>query len=118
MKDFKLIENTNNLKLQNFNFVFTQSTSEYVQQKLKLKLSVFQGEWYLDNTLGINYFEQVFVKNPNINLIEDVFKAKILEVDEVDEILEFNLLFDKVLRKFIIDFVVKIINGDEVSVTI
>ena len=96
----------------------TNTTALYVQQKLRIKLSTFKGEWYLDNTLGIDYFNSVLIKDPNLNLIEDVYKTKISEVDGVEEIVEFDLLFDKSTRTFTIDFKVKITTGEEISLTV
>ncbi len=118
MKDFKLIENTNNLEVTNHDFVFTDSDSEYVAQKLRMKLSIFEGEWYLDNTLGLPYFETIFVKNPNLDLIEDLYKIAIFEVDEVEEITEFSMIVEKSIRDLELDFRVRLVTGEIVSVVV
>lgn len=87
-----LIEETGeNLELVNFNLAFTSVTSEYVAQKIKIKLSFFLGEWFLDTTQGIPYLEEVFVKNPDIGLIEDTMKANITNIDGVQEIISFDI---------------------------
>lgn len=111
MKDLKLIEGTNNLELSIFDFQFTSDLSEYVAQKLKIKLSMFQGEWYLNNTAGMPYFQDILISNPNIDLIEDLYKASIRDTYGVSEIVEFNSFFDKSIRKFTVEFTVKLIDN-------
>lgn len=118
MKDFLLIEGTNNLAITGFDFSFTNSNSEYVAQKLRIRLSFFLGEWYLNTNKGLPYFQEIFKKNPNLNLIEDVFKTEIISIDYVEEIVSFDIQADVGTRKLTINFVVKLTDGSLVSVTI
>lgn len=102
MKDLLLIENDNNLNIVNHDLAFTDTVSLYVSQKLRIKLSFFLAEWYLNKTIGLPYFDQIFIKNPDINFIEDLFKVKILEIPEVKELTSLTLEFQE--RTLLITF--------------
>lgn len=68
--------------------------AEYLQQKIGIKLKFFYQEWFLDTTKGIDYFGLVFVKNPNLNAIDNMIKVTILEVNEIIELLEYTSSFN------------------------
>ena len=46
--------------------------------KLKHRFQLFLGEWFLDTRIGVPYFETVFVKSPNIELIRRMVRRIIL----------------------------------------
>ena len=81
-------------------------------QKIIIKLKFFFAEWYLDTTKGIKYYESILVKNPDINLIENIFKAAIIEEDEITRIVEFKTDYDVVNRLLTVDFIVDSIYGE------
>ena len=120
MKDFLIEEASGNYDIQlvNFNFTFTGTVAKYVQQKLKIRLAIFRGEWYLNNQVGLPYFEDIFVKDPNLVFIEDLYKSQISSVDGVKEITSFELLADSQTRDFFVNFTVRVSTGEEVSLTI
>ncbi len=120
MKDFLLEIGKDNYNLQiiDFDFAFTSNLSEYVAQKLKIILKIFTGEWYLNNTIGIDYYGKVLVKNPNLGEIEDIYKIKILSVEGTDEITAFNLTFNTAIRQLIVIFTVTLTNGESLTVTV
>lgn len=49
-----------------------------VQQDILQRLSFFLGEWFLDNTIGLPWFQQILVKNPDISKIDALFVNTIL----------------------------------------
>lgn len=59
-------------------------------QKLKIRLQVFWKEWFLDTSIGIDFFNVIFVKNPNLNLIDNVIKMTIMETEGIKSILEYQ----------------------------
>ncbi len=65
----------------------------YVRQKISIRLKWFFQEWYLDETLGIPYFEKILIKNPNTLEIISYIKRQILLTDGVKEVTKFNLEF-------------------------
>jgi hypothetical protein len=75
-----------------------------VAQKIKIRLKWFEGEWRWDIDEGIPYFSSFFVKNPNINFCESFIRRKIFEVDEVTDVKDVKLTFDKKTRTAVIRY--------------
>ena len=65
-----------------------------VEQHLKTRLLFYLQEWFLDTTAGVPYYTDVLIKNPNIPDIENILKSKILDTTNVQEILEFDSVFN------------------------
>ena len=80
---------------------------QLVEQRLKQTLWFFFGEWYLDTTDGVPYFEEIFVKSPSRNVVEGLIKVAILKVENVEEILSFEIEYDSATREGQIEFSVK-----------
>ena len=118
MKDFLIAETSNNFELVNHDIDFTSGLDRYAAQKLRLKLTPFKGEYFLDSDIGLPYPDEILVKNPNIGLISDLFKAKIREVEEVSELTAFNLEVDSALRLLVCTFTVRLTDGSTVSLEV
>lgn len=118
MVDLQINELTKNMVITNRDLTLTPTLSEYVAQKLKLHLSIFKGEWFLNNTLGIPYFQEIFVKNPNLSRIEDVFKREIISIMGVESIQSFFLTYDNSTRELTVTFTAVLTNSELLTVTI
>ena len=95
MKDL-LLDDSGDLLLNELGDIqFTDS----VKQAIEIRIRWFAKEWKLGPDFGIPYFDEVFIKNPSEQLIEERMREAISEVEEVDEILSFSLFIDKILRK-------------------
>ena len=64
---------------------------DYIDQKLAIVLRSFLGDWFLDLSAGIPYFEDIFKKQYDPARIESVLKAAILAVLGVNRITAFDL---------------------------
>jgi len=82
-----------------------------VEQHLKQRLKTFYGEWFLNKAIGVPYFEQVFVKNFNANILDSVFKKIIIETPGVIQLLEFALEIDSSAREFFLTFKASVAEG-------
>lgn len=78
-----------------------------VVQKIKIRLRWFLGEWRWDQEEGLPYFDNILVKNPDIDFIESQIRLKIFEVDEVTEVSNVELTLDKKTRTAHIKFEAK-----------
>jgi len=78
--------------------------SEQISQNLKIRLLFFAGEWYLDTNMGVPYYSDIFLKSPNVQHVDSVFKSVILDVKGVLDLLAYESNFDPRLRKFTINF--------------
>jgi hypothetical protein len=61
-----------------------------ILQHILQRLSTFLGEWFLDNTIGIPYFQQVLVKTPNQATIDAIFINAILNVPGVTQLTKYG----------------------------
>ena len=76
-----------------------------VAQKIRIRLAWFEGEWRWNEEEGIPYIEEgLFEKNPNILHFESLIREKIFEVDEVTEVGDVSITFDRESRKAEIEF--------------
>jgi hypothetical protein len=53
---------------------------EYAAQKIRQRLAFILGEWFIDQELGIPWFEGILVKDPNLEWIRGVLRREILSI--------------------------------------
>lgn len=90
---------------------FTTTTSENLAQRLKIKLQTFFGEWFLDGTIGVDYFGQIFGKNRSKQSVDAIFQSEILKEREVLQITSFNSTLNQQTRVYSLVFEVKTRDG-------
>ena len=90
---------------------FTTTTSENLAQRLKIRLQTFKGEWFLDGTIGIDYFNQIAGKNRSKAAVDAIIQAEILKEQEVLQITAYSSVVDKTTREITIQFTVRTIDG-------
>ena len=57
--------------------------AESLRQRLLERLQFFLGEWFLDETLGVPYFQQILQSNVDINIVSNIITNEILKESEV-----------------------------------
>jgi hypothetical protein len=75
-----------------------------VLSDLKARWQVVKGEWYLDTSIGIDWFGIVLVKNPNLAAIREEFTRVALETPGVTEMVTFDMILDKRTRELNVNF--------------
>jgi hypothetical protein len=88
MIDFKLTDN-GDLDMSGTDLLFVTDINQ-LAQNLKIRLQTFLEEWFLDQTIGLPYFQEIFVKNPNETFITNYIKKVIKETQGVIKILAFS----------------------------
>lgn len=84
---------------------------EAVWQRLVARLHMFKGEWFLDTRQGLPYFQAIFVKNPNINLVASLFRRVILDTPGVLEVRSLVPVFDPKSRAFTLSSLEVVLSG-------
>ena len=85
-------------------------------QRINARLKTFVGEWFLDLEFGIDYFNDVLVKNPQIQFVSGIIKAAILQSADAGAIVEdFETDFDTSARKLTARYSVKLDGGEVIQ---
>ena len=75
-----------------------------IVQHAQIRLRLFRGEWFLDTRVGMPYYEQILVKNPDLVVVRALFRRAILETPGIEEITAFDLQFDASTRRMRLTF--------------
>lgn len=89
----------------------TTDDADRVAQAVHMRLQAFKGEWFIDRTFGIAYFEDILGQKMITTEYDAVVKAGILEVDGVNRIVSFDSSFDRSNRIYEVEFVADTIYG-------
>lgn len=98
--------------------IATVNDGDALPQKIRNHLLTYFSEWFLDTSIGVPYFEVVFVKPIDLAAAESSIKREILKVDGVLRILAFQSNFDKPGRNLEITFTVEDIYGLHTNSTV
>lgn len=71
-------------------------------QAIKIRLLFFKAEWFLDQEVGIPYFQDIFVKNPNLDQIEALFRQEIADTPGVVAVHDVDVELDRENRRLTI----------------
>lgn len=108
-----LLNNDHDLEFTDNDLRLTETESESLAQRLKIKLLTFRGEWFLNTQEGIPYYQRIFRKNTPKETIDAVFKQAILSEPEVIQLNEFNSSINRQFRIYRLNFIVRSSNSDE-----
>lgn len=112
-----LLDDNHDLVIENFDLTLTLP-DELTGQKIKQALLLFRGEWFLNNSVGLPYFEDILGKNKSLSRIETIFIRAIQSIPEVTSIESFTINFDNETRKVKVDFEVRDNQNNLISITL
>lgn len=75
-----------------------------VRQKINIRLKWFFQEWRWDDEAGIEYFEYLFVKNPDMEQVQEMIEDAIFDVDEVTDVNYVDIAVDALTRRAVITY--------------
>ena len=82
----------------------TLRTIDTLEQRIRTRMQTFMGEWYLNEEMGVPYFQEVLVKNPDVARVRALLLAALLSVEGVKQVTKFNVAFIPGDRRFTVDF--------------
>ena len=106
--DLLLDSDTNDIIFVNGQCPVTQRLTDVVAQRLKITLYTFLGEWFLDTSIGVPYFQQIFGKVRSKSTIELIFQRVIANDPDVIEILSFESELAASTRGYTMTFQVRV----------
>jgi hypothetical protein len=86
---------------------------EAIEQQLRLRLKFFLGEFFLDELQGIPYYREVFIKNPNLQLLRSIFTQAILSTPRIASVDSLELSIDGETRTLNLAFVATMDTDEE-----
>lgn len=92
------------------------SGSEQIRQSIQTRLRTFIGEYYLDSTYGIPYYETIFQSQSNAPFFESVLKANITAVQGVTSIASFATILNPSNRTYTVNFDVLDAAGEAINI--
>jgi hypothetical protein len=110
MSDIAL-NNDGDIDVTNSDLSIVEGT-DAIAQHISIRLQFFRGEWFLDTRLGIPYYQDVLVKNPDLVVIRGIFREVILETPGVQELVTFDTTFDAATRKLTVTFQALLTTGE------
>lgn len=111
MSDFALDPATGDIDLSTGDLRFVTG-ADAVEQHLRIRLRIYLGAWFLDTRVGIPYYSQILVKNPNLAAIESVYRRAITDTPGVDSLERIDLTFDTSTRRLDLTFSAKLAGED------
>lgn len=72
----------------------TSGLLETAAQRLRIKLETFLGEWFLDTQVGVPYYRDILLKNPDLSIIRGLFRKILLDDPDVDSVPRLDLELD------------------------
>jgi hypothetical protein len=92
------------LEIRNKRFVVARGR-DYRRQKIAVRFKFFLGEWFRNQLEGVPMYRDVFVKNPNLTLIRQIFYEVLTEhIPGIVAVPRFELAFDARARELAFDF--------------
>lgn len=85
--------------------------ADQTAQRLRTRLRLIQGEWFLDTEAGLPWFTDILGKNMDMNRTEALLRREILAVPGVLEISAFVLEFDPRSRALSLAFTARTTEG-------
>jgi hypothetical protein len=111
-----MLDNNHDLYLgPDGNLAVAVETGDSVAQRVECRLKTFLGEHFLDRTIGVPYYEEVFKKNPDVGRVRALLLSVVKKVPGVSKILTFSVEFFPGERVFKVDFSVQASDGTIIS---
>lgn len=96
----------------------TETLEEDTEQRLRGVLRIFLSEWFLDSRLGLPYFQEILIKNPNLGAIRTAFTSRILQDRAVTGLTEFKVDWDRSMRHLSVSFTAALTTAELLEVTL
>lgn len=92
----------------------TDSVLQLCTQRIKF----FLGEWFLDNSAGVAWFQQILVKNADQSTVDGLLRDCILGTPGVVALLSYTSSQQRALRQYAISFTILTATGASISASI
>lgn len=109
VRDFKSTDD-GEWYVENGDFVGVED-EEAVPQGIRIRVSMFLGECYLNEGIGIDYIDKILVKNPDPLLVRALISRAIANTPDVTNVIGAQLTEDAETRQASIEYLADTIYG-------
>lgn len=111
--DFQL-DSADDLLIENGLILFHDKEDELTRQKVSVVLRTYRGEWFVDFSVGVPYFQEILVGKGNKDIADVIIRSAIQETEGVEDILSFSSTLNT-LGEYRVSFKATTTNGEIVS---
>jgi len=74
-----------------------------IEQQVRIRLRFLVGSWYLDEAQGLPYLEDILIKNPDLLLVQSLFREAIESTPQISAVNDINVTLGEA-RKLTVTF--------------
>jgi hypothetical protein len=116
MKSIAISPQGNKFPVEGGRWRFTQSRIEYLAQKVRHAISIFQAEWFFNQNIGIPYIPDGNTENKlHRRLIESRLHETIVGIEGIARLVTFSTALDKASRTLTVNFTAQTDTGENFS---
>jgi hypothetical protein len=93
----------------------TSGTAQAAAQRLRIRCLTFLGEWFLDTTAGIPYFQEIFTQIPDEGILRTLFRNQVGADSYVVAVPECEVTIDRRTRNLEVRFVAQVVSGEAIA---
>lgn len=71
---------------------------------VRARLQFFRGEWFLDESKGLPYFQFILTKAPSLPTVQALLRAELMDTPGITDVLELKLIRDPSTRRLSASF--------------
>lgn len=106
-----LLDDTGDLAFEDNNWVMATGTEE-IRQIVMCNLNSIAGEWFLNTTQGLPYFTQIFEKQSDGQVVNDIFQNAVANSEGILEVISLDAtIVDRQNRILLVEFEARTIAG-------
>ena len=87
------------------------SGMDLIRQRIKQRILAVLGEWFLDTTIGLPWFQELAKKGISEQRVRSLLTLQIVQTEGVEKLIELSLDFDSQKRKLLVNFKARTIEG-------
>lgn len=91
---------------------------ETLEQRIRRTLLTFKSEWFLDEDLGMPYYQEILGQKNSIGAIKAIFVDAIQNIDGLKELKDIKVKLDDIKRTLLIKFIVLDSNNNAIEMGI
>ena len=114
MSDIKLDDN-GDMFLDGSGSMVLVTGDEAIAQQFRIRFRFALGEWFLDTRVGVPYFQEILVKNPNLTRVRGIYRQLIETTPGIESIEEFTLTLDNSTRTLSLSFAARKTDGETIE---